>query len=71
MKLVLEFKQNSSSSTSINRIKPTFENILNVIKEEAVNEIGIEEIFSLEWEDGELVFEPSNKIKKVKIIIER
>ena len=44
---------------------------LNNIKEQAVNEIGIEEIFSLEWENGELVFEPSLKIKKVKIVIER
>tara|TARA_R100000963_G_C4625233_1_gene91631 strand:- start:570 stop:788 length:219 start_codon:yes stop_codon:yes gene_type:complete len=72
MKLELEFKkQNGNSETSFNRIKPTFENILNVIKEAAVNEIGIQEIFSLEWENGELVFEPSLKIKKVKIVIER
>tara|TARA_R110000782_G_C14607906_1_gene391811 strand:- start:77 stop:292 length:216 start_codon:yes stop_codon:yes gene_type:complete len=71
MKLELEFKQNGNSTGNFTEIKPKFENILNLIKEQAVNEIGIEEIFSLEWENGELVFEPSLKIKKVKIVIER
>ena len=71
MKLNLEFKQRGSSSGTYTEIKPTFENILNAIKEQAVNTHGIEEIFSLEWENGELVFEPSFKIKKVKIVIER
>ena len=71
MKLELEFKNGNSSSSSVSVVKPTFENILNAIKEEAVNNEGIENVFSLEWENGELVFEPSRRIKKVKIVIER
>ena len=51
--------------------KPKFENILDIIKEQAVNDIGIEQIFSLEWENGELIYEPSFKIKKITITIER
>lgn len=71
MKLELEFKTKNSSSFSQSEVKPTFENILNAIKEKAVNSEGIENVFSLEWENGELVFEPSPLIKKVKIVIER
>ena len=71
MKLELEFKKENRSTFSQKEIKPKFENILNAIKEQAVNNEGVQNVFSLEWKNGELVFEPSPGIKKVKIVIER
>jgi hypothetical protein len=71
MKFELNWKQNSSTQTSIHTIKPKFKNILDIIKEQAVNDIGIEQIFDLEWENRELIYEPSFKIKRITITIER
>tara|TARA_R100000231_G_scaffold116769_1_gene87013 strand:+ start:285 stop:500 length:216 start_codon:yes stop_codon:yes gene_type:complete len=71
MKFELNWKQNSSTQTSIHTIKPKFKNILDIIKEQAVNDIGIEQIFDLEWENKELIYEPSFKIKRITITIER
>ena len=71
MKFELNWKQNSSTQTSIHTIKPKFKNILDIIKEQAVNDIGIEQIFDLGWENKELIYEPSDKIKRITITIER
>ena len=71
MKFELNWKKNGNTSTTIDTIKPRFEYILDIIKEQAVNDIGIEQIFDLEWENRELIYEPSFKIKRITITIER
>jgi len=72
MKFELNWKKNGNTSTTIDDIGiPRFKQMFDIIREQAVNDIGIEQIFSLEWENGELIYEPSFKIKKIIITIER